>query len=45
MLINYFAGIIAQHYGVQQVLNVALVEVAVMVIICLFIRKRTLKIN
>ena len=42
MLINYFAGIVAQHYGVQQVVNVALVEVAVMVILCLFIRKMTL---
>ena len=41
MLINYVAGIIAQHYGVQQVVNVALVEVAVMIVLCLFIRKMT----
>ena len=39
MLINYVTGIIAQHYGVKQVVNVALVEVAVMIILCLFIRK------
>lgn len=42
MLINYLAGIVAQHYGVQQVVNVALVEVAVMIVLCLFIRKMTL---
>ena len=42
MLINYIAGIIAQHYGVQQVVNVALIEVAVMIVLCLFIRKMTL---
>lgn len=42
MLINYVTGIIAQHYGVQKVVNVALVEVAVMTVLCLFIRKITL---
>ena len=42
MLINYIAGIIAQRFGIQQVINVAFVEVVVMIVLCLFIRKVTL---
>ena len=39
MLINYTMGIIAQHYGIQQVVNVALAELVAMVVLCLFIKK------
>jgi fucose permease len=43
MLINYGMGIIAQHFGVQQVVNVALIELLVMIVLCLFIKRMTLK--
>ena len=41
ILINYVAGIIAQHYGVQQVVNIALVELAIMIVLSLYIKKMT----
>jgi fucose permease len=43
MLINYGMGIIAEHFGVQQVVNVALIELFVMVILCLFIKNLILR--
>jgi hypothetical protein len=41
MLVNYGMGIIAQHFGIQQVVNVALVELLAMIVLCLIIRKST----
>lgn len=37
--INYSMGVIAQQYGVKQVVNVALVELAVMIVLCFWIKK------
>ena len=39
MIVNYGMGIIAEHFGVQQVVNVALIELALMIVLCLFIKK------
>lgn len=39
MLVNYGMGIIAQHFGIQQVVNVAMVELTVMIVLCLSIKK------
>ena len=39
MIVNYGMGIVAEHFGVQQVVNVALVELAVMSMLCLFIKR------
>ena len=39
MLINYGAGWTVQHYGVHEVVNLELAELAGMVALCLFIRK------
>jgi fucose permease len=41
MLVNYGMGIIAQHFGIQQVVNVALVELMAMIVLCLLVRKFT----
>ena len=43
MLVNYAMGMIAEHYGVEQVVNVALVELVVMFLLCVFIKKLSLK--
>lgn len=43
MLVNYGMGIVAQHFGVQQVVTVALFELIAMVVLCLFIRSIKLK--
>jgi fucose permease len=41
MLVNYGMGIVAQHFGIQQVVNVALGELVAMIILSLFIKKYT----
>ena len=41
ILINYVTGFVAQHFGVQQVVNIALVELAAMIVLSLYIRKMT----
>lgn len=42
IMVNYSMGIIAQHFGVQQVVNVALIELGVMTALCLFIKRNTI---
>lgn len=39
MLINYLAGLITQHYGIRQVVNLEMAELAGMIILCLFIKR------
>ncbi|MGZ5133673.1 MAG: MFS transporter [Flavitalea sp.] len=39
MIVNYGMGIIAEHFGVQQVVNVALIELFLMIVLCLLIKK------
>ena len=41
IMVNYGMGMVAQHYGVQQVVNVALIELAVMTVLCFFIQRNT----
>jgi MFS transporter, FHS family, glucose/mannose:H+ symporter len=42
ILVNYLMGLIAQRFGVQQVVNVALLELAVMTVLCVFIKRKTI---
>jgi fucose permease len=39
MLVNYGMGFIAQYFGVLHVVDVALIELAAMIVLCLFIQK------
>lgn len=41
IIVNYGMGFIAQHFGVKQVVNVAMIELAVMTILCMFIKRNT----
>lgn len=41
ILINYGMGFIAQHFGVKQVVNVALIELGIMSVLCFFIKRST----
>ena len=43
ILINYGMGIIAEQFGVQQVMNVALIELLIMILLCLFIKRINFK--
>jgi fucose permease len=40
MLVNYGMGIIAKQFGIGQVINVAFVELLIMIVLCLFIRAK-----
>ena len=40
MLVNYLMGIIANRYGIHQLINVALIELFVMIMLSVFIFKR-----
>jgi fucose permease len=39
MLVNYGMGFIAQYFGILHVVDVALIELAAMIVLCLFIQK------
>jgi fucose permease len=40
IIINYCMGIIAQAYGIQNLITVAFAELFVMIVLCIFILKK-----
>lgn len=40
MIVNYFMGIIAQHFGIKHLISVAVIELLLMIVLCLFILRK-----